>query len=229
MAYDHAYFQNQIAKSDDKVAWQYGSLVAYAQLDRRPTLRVLDAGCGAGPGLRYLATRGFRAFGADLVEYPLTVARQLVPGARVVQSDLAKPFPYAPASFDLVLLSEVIEHLENTGGLLAECYRVLASGGALVATTPNLWDVRKFWQRERWSGYVDKTHRRLFDGRSLAGEFRAAGLAGVHVRSGFKPMLWVSSRALHVRFAVPWPPFIGNTLIAVGYKFASESPPPYQL
>ncbi len=218
MSYDAAYFQNQIRKSDDKVAWQYGSMVAFAGLAGRKNLRVLDAGCGAGPGLRYLASRGDCPFGIDLVEYPLMVARQLVPAARVAQCDLSRPFPFAPASFDLILMGEVIEHLEDTRALLDECRRVLAPGGALAATTPNLWDIRKRWQGRRWSGYVDPTHRRLFDPRSLAAEFRTAGFTRVRVRTGFKPMLWISSRALGIRFAVPWPPYIGNTLIASGCK-----------
>jgi 2-polyprenyl-3-methyl-5-hydroxy-6-metoxy-1,4-benzoquinol methylase len=218
MSYDANYFQNQILKSDDKIAWQYGSLLAFAGFDSGKHLRVLDAGCGAGPGLRYLDSRGCRAFGTDLVEYPLTVAHQLVPSARLSQSDLRVPLPFASRSFDLILLSEVIEHLEDTRGPLGECMRVLVIGGALVATTPNLWDIRKYWQGGQWSGYVDKTHRRLFNSRSLANAFRAAGFARVRIKSGFKPMAWLSSRKLRFRLAIPWLPYIGNTLIAVGYR-----------
>ncbi len=222
MSYDKAYFQNQILKSEDKVAWQYGSLVAFASFGNRKHLRALDAGCGAGPGLRYLDSRGWRAFGTDFVDYPLTVAHQRVPSARLARSDLSVPLPFASASFDLILLSEVIEHLEGVRTLLDECLRVLVLGGALVATTPNLWDIRKHWQGERWSGYVDKTHRRLFNPRSLAEALRAAGFARVRVKSGFKPMAWISSRRLRFRLAIPCLPYIGNTLIAVGYKEDQE-------
>jgi 2-polyprenyl-3-methyl-5-hydroxy-6-metoxy-1,4-benzoquinol methylase len=218
MSYDEAYFQNQIGKSDEKVAWQYGSLVAFSGLAGHADLRVLDAGCGAGPGLRYLDSRGYHSFGTDLVEYPLNVAHRLVPSARLARTDLTISLPFARASFDLILLSEVIEHLEDTRALLDECRRVLIAGGALVATTPNLWDIRKYWQGDRWSGYVDRTHRRLFNPRSLARELSAAGLTHVRVKSGFKPMLWLSSRKFGIRIAVPWLPYIGNTLIAVGYR-----------
>lgn len=218
MSYDEAYFRNQIRKSDDKVAWQYGSLVAFACYAGRPNLRVLDAGCGAGPGLRYLTSRGYRTFGTDLVEYPLTVAHQSVPSARLAESDLNVPLPFASASFDVILLSEVIEHLENVRAVFRECLRVLVIGGAVVATTPNLWDIRKYWQGERWSGYIDKTHRHLFNPRSLGTELRTAGFGRVRVKSGFKPLIWLSSRKLRFRLAIPGLPYIGNTLIAVGYK-----------
>ncbi|MGB8646328.1 MAG: methyltransferase domain-containing protein [Anaerolineae bacterium] len=218
MGYNEQYFQNQIRKSDDKVAWQYGSMVSFAHTEPPTALRVLDAGCGAGPGLRYLCSRGYCTFGTDFVEYPLIVSRQVAPGASIARSDLGKPFPFAAEAFDLILMGEVIEHLDDTHALLAECRRVLATGGALVVTTPNLRDIRKYWQGRQWSGYIDPTHKRLFNAAGLAAEFRAAGFNRVRVRTGFKPMFWVSSKKLGLRFAVPWPPLIGNTLIAVGYR-----------
>jgi 2-polyprenyl-3-methyl-5-hydroxy-6-metoxy-1,4-benzoquinol methylase len=218
MSLDESYFQNQIRKGTDKITWQYGRLLASAGVERRPGLRVLDAGCGAAPGLRYLAGRGYHAFGTDLALYPLTVARQVVPEARLAQCDLAAPFPFAANSFDVVMLSEVIEHIAKTRPLLDECLRVLIAGGALVGTTPNLWDVRKYWQRAHWSGYVDPTHRRLFDPPTLGRELQASGFTRVRVRAGFKPMFWLSSRALKLRVGIPYPPLVGNTLLAVGFK-----------
>lgn len=221
MEYTQDYFQNQISKSDEKIAWQYGTMVSFAGFGSRSSLRVLDAGCGAGPGLRFLTSRGHRSFGTDLIEYPLTVAHKLVPAARLARTDLREPLPFAPSSFDLILLSEVVEHLEDTQALLGECRRVLEPGGAIAATTPNLSDIRKYWQRGRWSGYVDKTHRRLFSATLLSHELSRAGFVRVRVKSGFKHMFWISSRKLRMQLRIPWPPYIGNTLIAVGYK---ESP-----
>ena len=92
MSYDQAYFQNQINKSDDKVAWQYGRMLSFARPPAGAPLHVLDAGCGAGPGLRYLASRGHQPVGIDLVEYPLRVAQQLTPRARLAQSNLDEGF-----------------------------------------------------------------------------------------------------------------------------------------
>ena len=65
--YDDAYFQAQLSKSLDKVAWQYGRLLRWAGVPRRPGLRVLDAGCGAAPALRYLTTLGYDTIGTDLM------------------------------------------------------------------------------------------------------------------------------------------------------------------
>lgn len=48
------------------------------------------------------------------------------------------PLPYADASFDLVTCSEVVEHVESYRALMREAARVLAPGGVLVVTTPNV-------------------------------------------------------------------------------------------
>lgn len=221
MAYDDAYFQNQIRKSDAKVAWQYGKLLKFAQMNGHGPLRVLDAGCGAGPGLRYLDARGEVSFGTDLVEYPLRVARELAPSARLTRSNLNQGLPFADDSFDVVLMSEVLEHVLDPRAVLHECLRVLTPHGAVILTTPNLWDVRRLSSRVTgrvWSGEADPTHVELFNPRKLTACLQSAGFKRVEVRAGFKPLKWISSRRLNFRFEIPYPPLIGNTLIARGYK-----------
>ncbi len=218
--YDEAYFQAQLAKSDDKVAFQYGRLLQFVG-EIPPDARILDAGCGAGPALRYLKQRGWMPFGSDLVEYPLRQARQLIPEARLVQCDADAGLPYAAGAFDLVLLSEVIEHVASPEFTLRECHRILRPGGAVALTTPNLWDARRAYYPllgKVWSGDADATHRTLFNPRTLRAVLERAGFREVRVRAGFKPLRWISSRKLGVRAALPGLPLVGNTLASVGRK-----------
>lgn len=219
-SYDETYFHAQLAKSDDKIAWQYGRLLEWADV-RVASARILDVGCGAGPALRYLARRGSVPFGSDLVEYPLRAARQLVPEARLVQCDADLSLPFADESFDAVLLSEVIEHLADPALTLREIRRVLRAAGVVALTTPNLWDVRRVYYPllgRVWSGEADRTHRTLFNPLTLRAILEGAGFRGVRVGAGFKPLGWLSSRKLRVRVPLPGLPLIGNTLVAVGYK-----------
>jgi SAM-dependent methyltransferase len=109
--YDKAYFVRQLSKSDAKISWHYNRVFALAGV--MPTGRVLDVGCGAGPGLRYFAARGAQAFGVDLVYYPLVETRRLAPAADLAQGDVARNLPFADRSFDLLLLSELIEHIDR--------------------------------------------------------------------------------------------------------------------
>jgi 2-polyprenyl-3-methyl-5-hydroxy-6-metoxy-1,4-benzoquinol methylase len=218
--YDDSYFAAQVTKSDEKIAWQYGRLLNFAGVEARGA-RILDAGCGAGPALRYLAQRGFVPFGSDMVEYPLTLTRRFVPEARLAQCDLDRELPYSSGAFDLVLLSEVLEHVAQPEFTLRECRRILRGGGAVALTTPNTWDARRIYfpaLGKVWSGDADPTHRQLFNPATLRRVLTRAGFKNVRVRAGFKPLRWVSSRRFKFRVAIPGLPLVGNTLLAAGYK-----------
>lgn len=220
VSYDADYFRNQLNKSDEKVAFQYGRLLRHIA-DVAADARILDAGCGAGPALRYLKQRGYLPFGTDLIEYPLTQARRLIPDARLAQCDSDAALPFAENSFDAILMSEVIEHVASSEFTLREGWRVLRQGGAIAVTTPNLWDVRRIYYPafgRVWSGDADATHQTLFNPQTLTQVLERAGFRKVRVRAGFKPVRWISSRKFHVRAALPGLPVIGNTLVGVGYR-----------
>jgi SAM-dependent methyltransferase len=182
---------------------------------------VVDIGCGAGPGLRYLAARGARALGLDHSRYALETALALAPTSSVALNDSAAGLPCASGSADLLLLSELLEHLPDAAPLLRECYRVLRPGGRVVVTTPNLWDARRLTAPllgGTWSGHTDPTHVNMYTPLRLARELRAAGFARVRWRTGVKPAFWLSSRKLRLRLPLPYPPLVGNGLLAVGTR-----------
>lgn len=210
-----AYFAAQERKSERKLAWEYGRLLALAGL--RPPLgwRVLDVGCGAGPGLRFFSARGHPVYGVDRSAYALARARSLVPGARLVQGDLRAGLPMAAACVDLVILADVLEHMVEGEGLLRECWRALRPGGALIVRTVNRWDLRQFWQGQGWSGVADPEHVRLYSPPELRRALLAAGFVHVRVRAGVKPMCWLPLRRT---LGLPWPPWVGNGLVGVGWK-----------
>lgn len=215
--YAPAYFHAQVAKSDAKITWEYDRLLGFAGIQPRPGLRVADLGCGAGPGLRYFAARGVAAIGLDIAPAGLRAARALLPGSRLVCADLGAGLPLRSASLDLVILREVIEHVVDVASLLAECRRVLRPGGWLVLTTPNRWDARRPVYRlagRIWSGDADPTHVHLFAPLELRWALAAAGFARPRVASGFKPLLRLGGRRLPLRLSVPYPPLVGNGLLA---------------
>jgi 2-polyprenyl-3-methyl-5-hydroxy-6-metoxy-1,4-benzoquinol methylase len=218
--YSDNYFQAQLRKSDDKVALHYGRLLDFIGA-LSPDAQILDAGCGAGPALRFLKQRGFVPWGSDLIEYPLMQAKRLLPDARLVQCDSNHALPFRDESFDVILMSEVIEHVAKPEFTLRECWRVLNKKGAVALTTPNLWDVRRTYYPligKVWSGDADATHNILFNPQTMHDVLRQTGFSNVRVRAGFKPMRWITSRKFNFRTAVPGLPVIGNTLVAVGYK-----------
>jgi SAM-dependent methyltransferase len=217
--YDQEYFAPQVSKSDAKVAWQYGRIFAMAKV--KPTGRILDLGCGAGPGLRYVSSQGADVVGLDLIHFPLVEAQHAAPNADVVQANVEKPLPFSNKSFDIILMSEVIEHIKHGRPLLSECMRVLRIGGHIIITTPNLWDIRRLIAKARgeaWSGDTDPTHVNLYDPIRLADELFSVGFERVRWKTGLKPAWTLSSRKLKMRLHVPYPPVIGNGIVAAGQR-----------
>jgi len=91
--------------------------------------RLLDIPSGGGP-----VVEGARAAGYAVTEVDLFPR----PRMRGVCADACAPLPFRDASFDVVLSMEGIEHFEHQAGFVRECARVLAPGGWLILTTPNV-------------------------------------------------------------------------------------------
>lgn len=215
------YFRQQIAKSDAKITWEYERLLHLAGVIPTPATRVLDLGCGAAPGLRYFAARGVPAIGVDVAPAALHEARALLPDSLLVCADLDAALPFADGAIDLIVLREVVEHLQRVSPLLAECRRVLRPGGRVALTTPNRWDMRRPLLAAAgrvWSGDADSTHVTIFDPPAMRRALRDAGLVPVSIRAGFKPMLRLGGRRLPRQIVVPYPPLVGNGLVAVARR-----------
>jgi len=123
-------------------------------LDIQPEDRVLDCGCGLGWFVKILG---------ELYSSPLYGCDFDVPRLAAAQSEVGRRagfsaadillLPYPDAAFDKIVLSEVLEHLKDDAGGLAEVCRVLKPGGRIAITVPNhdyplLWDPVN-WVRER--------------------------------------------------------------------------------
>ena len=99
--------------------------------------RVLEAGCGEGYGGQVLADAGAALVaGLDLDLATLRHAAGAYPRVPVAAANLVA-LPVADGAVDLVVSSQVVEHLWDQDQFVAECARVLRPGGRLVVTTPN--------------------------------------------------------------------------------------------
>ena len=220
-AYDDDYFRVQQAKSAAKVHWEYTRLLSMGGVRLRADACILDAACGAAPGLRFFDRRSERVIGLDIASAALRAARRMLPRARLVRADLDAPLPFAPDTFDLIILREAIEHVRDGAATLSACLRVLRPGGCVALTTPNRWDARRplFTATRRvWSGEADPTHTHLYSPAEMRAALLRLGFADVRVRTGFKPMLRVGGRRLPVRLSLPYPPLVGNGIVAFGWR-----------
>jgi SAM-dependent methyltransferase len=118
--------------------------------------RLLEIGCGSGNLLLRATARGSYAVALDLSMGSLAFVRSRLQDARgsldgprgfgCVQA-IGEQLPLADDSFDCVLLSEVVEHLDAPHVSVQEACRVLRRGGRLLLTTPNY---RSFWPVMEW-------------------------------------------------------------------------------
>ena len=127
--------------------------------------RVLDAGCGVGYGSARLARSADHVVGLDNAREPLLTTKHEYGDShvRLAEGD-CRSLPFSDASFDVVVAFEVIEHLENWRGLLAEARRVLTPGGRLLVSTPN----KVYYQQTRTTPNLYHVHE--FDYDEFRGE-----------------------------------------------------------
>jgi 2-polyprenyl-3-methyl-5-hydroxy-6-metoxy-1,4-benzoquinol methylase len=103
--------------------------------------RVLDFGAGKGELISLLTHMdGIEPHGVDIMNRPEDIPAHV--GWH--QQDLNDELSCSPGSFDAVVCSEVIEHLENPRFVFRSVFTVLRPGGNLILTMPNQESVRSF-------------------------------------------------------------------------------------
>jgi 2-polyprenyl-3-methyl-5-hydroxy-6-metoxy-1,4-benzoquinol methylase len=123
-------------------------------------LRVADYGCGPGMLLKELSqvSPESRFFGYDFAAAGIRVARENFPEASFGERDIYQAFG---DRYDLVLCTEVLEHLERPARALANLLDQVSPGGLLVLTVP---DGRvdqyvghiHFWSPESWKLFLEE-------------------------------------------------------------------------
>jgi SAM-dependent methyltransferase len=98
--------------------------------------RLLEAGCGEGYGADLFAGSASRVVALDYDELTAKHVVTRYPGVDVVRGDLQR-LPLADGAVDVVACLQVIEHLWDQPGFVADCARVLRPCGTLLVTTPN--------------------------------------------------------------------------------------------
>jgi len=156
--------------------------------------RVLDFGAGSGQLVAQLRTMGLQADGLEFS----AEARRYCENVRGfgLLADLRE---VKDAQYDFVSMIEVIEHLTELQSTLSELHRVLAPGGTLLVTTPNLEGYRARMEKGYWHEACKKFHLFLFTEDSLRFQLGQAGFSSFN-RMRFGPLqrpglkFWLAAR-----------------------------------
>ncbi|MGI8806669.1 MAG: class I SAM-dependent methyltransferase [Acidimicrobiales bacterium] len=143
--------------------------------------RVLDVGCGSGGLLRRLGERASYRAGVELSASASAAAARVAD--EVVNLPVTAPLPFPPASFDVVVCADVLEHLPEPATALSSVVRLCRPGGAVVISVPNIayWQARLRLLRGVWryepTGLFDSGHLRFLTRETLLELVAGCGLA----------------------------------------------------
>jgi SAM-dependent methyltransferase/uncharacterized protein YbaR (Trm112 family) len=146
-------------------------------------LRILDIGCGDGAATALLAHQaaGHTVIGTDWSQMALARARSR--GLTLLRASIDGALPFMDGVFDVIVLSEIIEHLVDPDDALDEAIRVLRPGGSLFLSTPNLaaWFNRVLLLAGVQPVFTEVSLRRIYGrpGTEVVGHLRVFTLAAL--------------------------------------------------
>jgi 2-polyprenyl-3-methyl-5-hydroxy-6-metoxy-1,4-benzoquinol methylase len=161
MAFDEKYFSTHTYANITfaKYSMYWWSNRFFATLARRYGTkggRLLEIGSGLGHLVGQLE-EDFQTYGMDLNHWAVKQSKPVI-NTTSLETASAQELPFADASFNVVIIKHIVEHLPDPPKAIREIGRVTAPGGILILATPNLGSLLKPWKGERWIGYQDPTH-----------------------------------------------------------------------
>ncbi|MFZ2511296.1 MAG: class I SAM-dependent methyltransferase [Gordonia sp. (in: high G+C Gram-positive bacteria)] len=179
--------------------------VDFDRLEVGPGVRVIDIGAGQGRHSYEMLRRGADVIAFDQSEQDmadvaemfgaLTVAGE-VPEYAVGRTEVgdALRLPYDDESFDVVLMSEILEHIPDDAAAITEMVRILRPGGLAAVTVPRYWPEKICWALSDEYHEVEGGHVRIYRASDLAEKLTAAGLevtGSDHAHALHAPYWWL--------------------------------------
>jgi SAM-dependent methyltransferase len=163
--------------------------IRFDRLGLRAGDQVLDVGAGFGRHAFEVARRGGRVVALDFADDEVSETRATI-GAMIEAGDItidqfagvlradATRIPFADDSFDVVITSEMLEHVQDDVAALAEMTRVLRPGGRFAATVPSWMPETVNWMLsdEYHAPKREGGHVRIYSATELKAKLRAVGL-----------------------------------------------------
>lgn len=181
--------------------------IRFDELSIRSGDRVLDAGAGFGRHAFEAARRGASVVALDYAEHEVESTRAtfaaMFEAGEIAAENLtgvmrgdATALPFPDDSFDAIVTSEVLEHIQDDVRALGEFARVLKPGGILAATVPSWLPEKINWMLsdEYHAPKSPGGHVRIYSATELKAKLRSAGMevtASHHAHALHSPYWWL--------------------------------------
>lgn len=179
--------------------------VDFDRLGVGPGVKAIDIGAGQGRHSFEMFRRGADVIAFDMSEsdmadvgemFDAMMAQGDVPASAKARAEVgdALRLPYADNSFDVVLMSEILEHVPSDEAAMAEMMRILKPGGLAAVTVPRYWPEKVCWALSDEYHEVEGGHVRIYKASELADKLTSAGLEVTgtdHAHALHAPYWWL--------------------------------------
>ena len=179
--------------------------VDFDRLGVGPNTKAIDIGAGQGRHSFEMFRRGADVIAFDQSESDMSevaemfdamIAEGQVPASAKARAEVgdALRLPYGDGEFDVVLMSEILEHIPDDTDAISEMARILAPGGLAAVTVPRYWPEKVCWTFSDEYHANEGGHVRIYKASELAGKLSAAGLEVTgtgHAHALHAPYWWL--------------------------------------
>lgn len=151
------------------------TLIYFLNKYRKFGCKVLDIGCGVGTIDFYLAKRGKNVTGIDISQNSISIAKKNAEYFKLNKKIVFKVLEFSnklpSGKFNIIICSEVLEHLKHDKAAVEKIKTLLTSGGILIASSPSQnsslyrWGLLNWFEKEvgHLRRYTEESYRNLFE------------------------------------------------------------------
>jgi len=213
-------FNNIFAHSS--VPWQQNILKKFLKrIGVKDFHLIADIGSGIGNNVETLSKFTGHITAVDISPAALDALKRkysgLISDLSVLSADATK-LPLDKETFDVVVLTETLEHCENPEKVLSECVRILKSGGSIIVSAPNYLNPAGLWKKvwdsthqkstwDAWGNHQDGKEN-LFTSVKLKGLVKSQKIKTIEDRGGDVLRSWMPFLKKYYEF-IDRHPFLG--------------------
>lgn len=198
---DYYFFNQPPARRWSRATQLY--LEQLLELESLPSRTLLDVGCGRGDLLALARERGWRVRGIDLSSQAAQQARQ--EHDIEVSTGTIEQCRGDIGLTDVVISSDVIEHVESPASFVIALHGMLCTGGTAIIETPNWGSAWRRLAGPRWLG-LNRFHVYFFNEHNLPRLMKSAGFADCQIRTSTNTAHSQWGARPELEFSLDWMP-----------------------